>query len=144
MLCSTFVSFQDNMYFTFQQLRTPAESIPASPGTFYPISDMEIQVQPGFHDLYQNPIQSLSPPLQAPFFRIPRPTVRPPTRCLSPILSFSKTTTKCGSDRSTTVNSIVCADSSGSFSQSLQQEVQLNAPQHKVRLVCSIRISPGP
>lgn len=125
------VSLQDSVYVTFQQPIARRKSTPASPGS--PTLDMEMKVQSGFRSLNQKPPQVLSPPSRGPFNGTPRPAVRPPTRCLSPILAYSKTQNKCGPEQSRTVPGAVCANSSRSFSKGLLQEVKLNDPQHKVR-----------
>lgn len=125
------VSLQDSVYVTFQQLRARRKSSSASPRS--PTSDMEMKVPSGFRSLNQKPPQALSPLLRGPFDEAPRPAVRPPTRCLSPVLALSKTENKCSSDRSRTVTGAVCANNKGSFSQGFQKEVKPNDPQHKVR-----------
>lgn len=125
------VSLQDSVYVTFQQPIARRKSTPASPGS--PASDREMKVRSGYRSLNRKPPQALSPPSRGPFSGTPRPAVRPPTRCLSPILAYSQTQNKCGPERTRTVPGAVCANSSGSFSQGLRQEVKRNDPQHKVR-----------
>lgn len=130
MVCSTFVSFQDSMLFSFQLPGAASQSTVASPGS--PYLDMELKDQSGFQDLYQEPLQALSPPLQ-----VPRATVTSPTRCLSPVLAFPKRENMGGTHRSRGVSNVVCADSSGLFSHSLLQEVKPDDAQHKVSFTSS-------
>lgn len=125
------------MYVTFEQ-RARRKSTQKSPRS--PTLDMEMKVQSGFRSLNQKPPQVLSPFSWDPVNGTQRPAVRPPTRCLSPVLDFSKTQNKCGPDRSRTVSGVGGANSGGSFSPGLRQEVKLNNPQHKVRLSPSIRM----
>lgn len=132
MVCSTFVSFQDSMFSTFQLPGAASQSTDASPRSPYSALDMELKDQSGFQGLYQEPLQDLSPPLQ-----VPRATVTSPTRCLSPVLAFPKRENRGGSDRSRGVSNVVCADSSGLFSHSLPQEVKPDDAQHKVSFVSS-------
>lgn len=135
MVCSTFVSFQDSMSFTFQLPGAPSESTVASPGSPYSALDMELKDQSGFQDLYQEPLQALSPPLQAP-----RATVTSPTRCLSRILAFPIRENGSGSDRSRGVSNAECGDSSGLFSHSLLQGVKPDDAQHKVSFISPARL----
>lgn len=129
--CSFFCFFQDRVYATFQQPRAHLKSTPASPGS--PTLDMEMKLQSEFHSPHQKTPQTLSPPSWGPFNRTQKPAVRPPTRCLSPVLTLSKTQNKCSSDQSRTVTGTMRVNSGGSFSQGLRQEVKLNDPKHKVR-----------
>ncbi|XP_029683282.1 protein CFAP20DC [Takifugu rubripes] len=117
---------EDSMYFTFQLPRAASESTVASPGGPYSALDMELKDPSGFQDLYPQPLQALSPPLQ-----VPRATVTSPTRCLSPVLAFPKRENRSGSERPRGVSNVVCADSSGLFSHSLLQEVKPDDAQHK-------------
>lgn len=132
MVCSTFVSFQDSMYFTFQLPRAASESPVASTGSPYSALDMELKDQSGFQDLYPQPLRALSPPLEVPFEGTARATVTSPTRCLSPVLAFPKRENRGGPDRSRAFSNVVCANSSGLFSRTLLQEVKAEDAQHKV------------
>lgn len=120
------------MYFTFQLPRAASESTVASPGGPYSALDMELKDPSGFQDLYPQPLQALSPPLQ-----VPRATVTSPTRCLSPVLAFPKRENRSGSERPRGVSNVVCADSSGLFSHSLLQEVKPDDAQHEVSFISS-------
>lgn len=137
MVCSTFVSFQDSMYFTFQLPGAASEPTVASPGSPDSALDMELKDRSGFQDLYPQPLQALSPPLQVPFKGTARATVTSPTRCLSPVLAFPKRENRSGLERSRGVSNVVCADSSGLFSHSLLQEVKADDAQPKVSFISS-------
>lgn len=121
------VSFQDSVFVTLQQSRARRKSSPASPGS--PTLDLEMKLQSGLRSLNGKLPQALSPPTRGPLNGTPRPAVRPPTRCLSPVRAFSKMQNRRSPDQSRRVTSAVRANGGGSFSQALRQEVGLNDPQ---------------
>lgn len=121
MVCSTFGSFQDSMDTSIQLPGAASQSTVASPGSPYSALDVELN---GFQDLYQEPLQALSSPVQ-----VPTASMTSPTRCLSPVVAIRES--RSVSRRSRGV-------SNGLFSRSFLQEVKRD--EHKVSTTSPARL----
>ncbi|XP_042262080.1 uncharacterized protein C3orf67 homolog isoform X1 [Thunnus maccoyii] len=121
-------SDEDKSYTTFQHQRPSVDSNPATPTSPDLTLDMQLEVQPEYHNMDQTSPKALSPGTtdmnnQPPSSRRAGPTGMVPTRCLSP--SGSRQDHKC-SPCGPGVVSQVLDGSSVSLSRRLLQEVKLD------------------
>eukprot|EP00064_Thunnus_orientalis_P008922 superscaffoldBa00001096_g8945 len=121
-------SDEDKSYTTFQHQRPSVDSNPATPTSPDLTLDMQLEVQPEYHNMDQTSPKALSPGTtdmnnQPPSSRRAGPTGMVPTRCLSP--SGSRQDHKCGPCGPGVVSQVLDG-SSVSLSRRLLQEVKLD------------------